>query len=93
MNNHDLIVKKAKEKLKKIRNFYKHTVLFIVGLIIAIVIQNIFFPEIRIFLALLITWSFFIVGHAIYAYDIEIFGSNWEKKELEKLIKKEMRNN
>jgi len=93
MNNNDLIVKRAKQRLRKIRNFYKHCVLFVVGIIIAAVAQNAFFSGVKLTLAVFIIWSFFIVGHAIYAYDFEIFGSNWEKKELEKLIEKEKRRN
>lgn len=88
------LLKLAKEKVKKIKNFYIHLLIYAIGILFYVLkeyfeIASNLFPLNYINNFTMAIWTFIIAIDAIYIFVQEvIFGKNWENRKVKRLLEK-----
>ena len=88
MNEQEIKYQKAKERVEAIKGFYIHLTVYIVVNLILFSINMIVSPDSLWFFWPLMGWGIAIVLHALRVFG-GAFGSNWEEKKIDELMKKE----
>lgn len=88
------LLKLAKEKVKKIKDFYIHLLIYAIGLLFYVLKEYFgapinFIPVIYLNCFVMSIWTFFIVIQAIDVFMREvIFGKKWEDRKVKSMLEK-----
>lgn len=75
---------KAKKKVKKLKEFYKHLVIMLIALPVIIFINLVYVPQFHWFWIPVCAMTFSLIIHWISSFG---FGKNWEENKIEELMK------
>lgn len=80
----------AQKKVKGIREFYEHLMIFILVSIILIVINLMTSPEYLWFVWCLMGWGIGVVVHGLKAFGVSpFFNTEWEERKIREILEKE----
>lgn len=94
-NSKDLMQEMAREKVQKIKNFYTHLFIFVIGVIVYFSKTYLgaplnFWPIKFINSFFMWCWTFVITVQGIQLFlSQRMFGKNWEKQKIKEIIEKE----
>ena len=88
MNEQEIKYLKAKERVAALRGFYRHLGVYVIVNMGLFLINMAVSPETLWFIWPLMGWGIAIVLHALRVFG-GAFGSNWEEKKIDELMKKE----
>ena len=81
---------KARKKVKEIREFYEHLMVFILVSVILIVINLMTSPEYLWFIWCLLGWGIGVAIHGLKAFDVSpAFNKEWEERKIKEILEKE----
>lgn len=85
---------KAQKKVKKIKDFYSHLLVYVVIIPVIIGINLKFTPNYHWFWFSMIGWGVGLALHALQTFEgYKIFlGKDWEEKKIKELMKQDYRN-
>jgi len=80
----------AQKRVKEIRGFYEHLIVFILVTIILIVINLMTSPEYLWFLWCIMGWGVGLVFHGLKVFGISpFFNKEWEERKIKKFLEKD----
>ena len=80
----------AQKRVKEIRGFYEHLIVFILVTIILIVINLMTSPEYLWFLWCIMGWGIGVVFHGLKVFGISpFFNKEWEERKIKEFLEKD----
>ena len=79
---------RAKKKVKDIKGFYAHLVVYLLNTPIIIAVNLIFSPSFHWFWFSVLGWGVAIGIHGLLVFSDRFFGKEWEEKKIKELIDK-----
>lgn len=94
-NSNELLEQMIKERVHKLKQFYIHLFIYVIGIIVYVSktyfgVPFNFWPIKFINEFVMWVWTFFLVVQAVQLFLVQkVFGTNWEQKRIQKMIEKE----
>ena len=90
MNEEEIKYQKAKKRVKAIKGFYIHFVIYILVNLFLFLLNIIISPAILWFLVSLLGWGIGVIAHALSVFGSgRLFGADWEEKKIREIMEKE----
>jgi hypothetical protein len=88
INNQEIQLKKAQERVAEMKGFYVHLMIFIVTTLISLIIGYILSYQLfMVFLVSMLGWAIGVGVHGINVFGINIFlGKDWEERKLKEIM-------